>query len=129
MAEQGKRKSLSLKRPRVTSSEQENCTKSNKTVDRPQITSSDQEDSEKIETDNGPCATPCNPETSKKRDKTDDRYLFDVIFDDLTRLKEGECPANTEKNTEWVNKNFESWRSARNQRYPEEQYASNVHIF
>ena len=100
--------------------------KSNKRVDRPRATSSDQEDSEKIETDNGPRATPCDPETSKKHDKIDYRYLFDVTFDDLTRFKEGECPANTEKNTKWAIKIFESWRSARNQRYPEEQCASNV---
>ena len=71
--------------------------KSNKRVDRPRATLSDQEDSEKIEIDNGPRATPCDPETSKKHDKTDYRYLFDVTFDDLTRFKEGECPANTEK--------------------------------
>ena len=32
---------------------------------------------------------------------------------------EGECPANTAKNTDWAYKNFESWRTARNQRFPE----------
>ena len=32
-----------------------------------------------------------------RSDKTEDRYLFDVTFDDLVRFKEGECPANTEQ--------------------------------
>ena len=72
--------------------------------------SSNQENGEKSKADN-----------SKKSDKTDERYLFDVTFDDLNKFKEGECPANTEKNTEWVIRNFESWQSARNKRFPEEQ--------
>ena len=32
---------------------------------------------------------------------------------------EGECPANTAKNTDWTYNNFESWCTARNQQFPE----------
>ena len=119
MAEQRKGKSLSLKRPHVTVSDQENSKKTSETVDRQQVKltsiSSNQENGEKSKADN-----------SKKSDKTDERYLFDVTFDDLNKFKEGECPANTEKNTEWAIRNFEFWRLARNKRFPEEQCPPNV---
>ena len=82
--------------------------------------------SQKSIADNRPRATPLYHDNSKKSDRTDERYLFDVTFDDLSKFKEGECPANTEKNTEWAIRNFESWRSARNKRYPEEQCPPNV---
>ena len=74
-----------MKQLRVTSSDQESRTKSNKTVERAQVTLSDEEDSEKTKTDNRPRATLSHPENSKKSDKTDDRYLFDVTFDDLVK--------------------------------------------
>lgn len=125
-AEQRKGKSLSLKRRYVTLSDQESSKKSNKPIDRLQSTSSNQEKSEKSIADNRPRATPLYHDNSKKSDRTDERYLFDVTFDDLSKFKEGECPANTEKNTEWAIRNFESWRSARNKRYPEEQCPPNV---
>ena len=118
MAEQQKGKSLSLKRPHVALSDQESSKKSNKPIDRLQSTSSNQEKSEKSIADNRPHATPLYHNNSKKSDRTDERYLFDVTFNDLSKFKEGECPANTEKNTEWAIRNFESWRSARNKRYP-----------
>ena len=126
MAEQRKGKSLSLKRPHVMLSDQESSKKSNKPIDRLQSTSSNQEKSEKIIADNRPCGTPLYHGNSKKTDRMDERYLFDVTFYDLSKIKEGECPANTEKNTEWAIRNFESWRSARNKRYPEEQCPPNV---
>ena len=121
-----KGKSLSLKQPRVTLSDQENSKKANKAVDRPQVTSSNQENGEKSIEDNRQRATSFYHKNSKKGDKTDERYLFDVTFDDLNKFKEGECSANTEKNTEWAIRNFESWQSARNRRYPEEQCPPNV---
>ena len=104
----------------------DNSKKSNKPIDRLQSTSSNQEKSEKSIADNRPCATPLYHDNSKKSDRTDERYLFDVTFDDLSKFKEGERPTNTEKNTKWAIRNFESWRSARNKRYPEEQYPPNV---
>ena len=101
-----KGKSLSLKRPLVTLSDQENSKKANKAVDRPQVTSSNQENGEKSIEDNRQRATSFYHKNSKKGDKTDERYLFDVTFDDLNKFKEGECPANTEKNTEWAIRNL-----------------------
>ena len=126
MAEQQKGKLLSLKRPHVTLSDQESSKKSNKPIDRLQTTSSNQEKSEKSIADNRTHATPLYHDNSKKSDRIDERYWFEVTFDELSKFKEGECPANTEKNTEWVIRNFESWRSARNKRYPEEQCPPNV---
>jgi len=56
-------------------------------------------------------------EPAKKRkedDKDDERFPFDVTFEDLSKFKEGECPINPEKNTEWAFHNFKSWHMARN---------------
>jgi len=44
----------------------------------------------------------------------EERYSFDVTLDDIIKFKEGECPLNTVKNTEWAVHNFEAWRTARN---------------
>ena len=57
----------------------------------------------------------------KSKEADDERFSFDVTCEDLSKFKEGECPVNTEKNTEWAIRNFESWRMARNSRYPDEQ--------
>ena len=74
---------------------------------------SDSANSKKTKTDDKPRGTYSDQQSSKKvtRRMT---YLFDVTFDDLSKFKEGECPTNTEKNTKWAIKIFESWRSARN---------------
>ena len=131
MAEHRKAKSLSLKRPRVTSSDTETSTKKNKAVNRPPAaTSLDKENGKRNKTAEGPRAPPesiITMDNSKESDGKDDRYLFDVTNDDLVRFKEGECAANTENNTKWAIKNFESWRLARNQRYPDEQCSCNVY--
>ena len=61
----------------------------------------------------------------QKISKTEERYLFDVTLEDITKFKEGECPLNTEKNTEWAVRNFEAWQTARNKKF-EEQCSSNI---
>ena len=57
---------------------------------------------------------------SKKVDNSrrDDRFLFNVTLDDLNKFKEGESPANTIKNNMWALKNFQEWRVARNEAFP-----------
>ena len=65
-------------------------------------------------------------EPTKNSKEGDERFPFDVTFEDLGKFKEGECPLNTEKNTDWVFRNFESWRVARNRKYPNEQCPPNV---
>ena len=39
---------------------------------------------------------------------------------------EGECPANMAKTTDWAYKNLKSWRTARNQQFPEAQCPDDV---
>ena len=39
---------------------------------------------------------------------------------------EGECLANTVKNTDWAYKSFESWHTARNQQFAEAQCPDDV---
>ena len=46
-------------------------------------------------------------------------FPFDTTVNDLEKLMEGECPANTDKNNEWAYKNFTSWHAARNQQFPD----------
>jgi len=46
---------------------------------------------------------------------------FDTTVKELDAFKQGECPLNTTKNTEWALKNFEEWRVARNRNYTSEQ--------
>ena len=65
-------------------------------------------------------------ENEKKQKENTDRFSFDIDADDLSKYKEGGCPHNTEKNTEWALRNFEAWRIARNHKYPEEQCSSCV---
>jgi len=55
-----------------------------------------------------------------------DGFVFDVTIDDLAKFKEGETPVNTERNTEWVCLNFELWRVARNEKYPDDQCPEDV---
>ena len=48
-------------------------------------------------------------------------YRFDITCEELDAFKEGECPVNMAKNTEWALKNFEEWRIARSRKYYTEQ--------
>ena len=64
--------------------------------------------------------------TLKKTKEFDERFSFDVTTDDLTAFQKGECPANTAKSTDWVFRNFELWRTARNERYSTEQCPANI---
>ena len=59
------------------------------------------------------------PEIEEGKENINDRFPFDTTIDELEKLMEGKCSANTAKNTDWAYKNFESWRTARNQRFPE----------
>ena len=54
------------------------------------------------------------PEIEAGKENIDDRFPFDTTIDQLEKLMEGECLANTGKNTDWAYKNFESWRTTRN---------------
>jgi len=95
-------KSLQLKRPRRTKAD-ENCKEFN--------------DAECEVVQKRQCEAVQNPT---------ERYSFDVTCEELDAFKEGECPANTAKNTEWALKNFEEWRKARNGKYSTEQCPPNV---
>ena len=57
-------------------------------------------------------------EMEAEKENVGDRFSFDITSDELKKLMEGECLVNTDKNNEWAYKNFESWRTARNQRFP-----------
>ena len=46
------------------------------------------------------------------------RFVFEVTSDELNKLKEGYCLANTAKNNAWALKTFEEWRIARNSKFP-----------
>ena len=59
------------------------------------------------------------PKIEAEKENFDNRFSFDTTVDELEKLVEGECPANMAKNTDWVYNNFESWHTARNQRFPE----------
>ena len=48
----------------------------------------------------------------------DNRFSFDVTIEELDAFKEGDCPSNIVKNTEWAVRTFESWRTARNRNHP-----------
>ena len=82
---------------------------------RPRVASSKQQTSQEDEQDD-----------AKRLKEDDERFSFDVTFENLCRFKEGECPVNTEKNTEWAFRNFESWRVARNSRYSNDQCPASV---
>ena len=57
-------------------------------------------------------------ENEKKQKENTDRFSFEIDADDLSKYKEGSCPLNTEKNTEWAVRNYETWQIARNHKYP-----------
>ena len=61
-----------------------------------------------------------------ENNEREDRFVFDVMIDDLAKFKEGETPANTEKNTELVCRNFELWRIAQNNKCPDDQCPKDV---
>ena len=54
----------------------------------------------------------------KKVKDNDDRFSFDVTMEELDAFKEGDCPANTVKSTDWAVRTFESWRTVRNKKHP-----------
>ena len=43
-----------------------------------------------------------------------------------SRKEKKDSPAKMAKNTDWANKNFESWRTTRNQQFPKAQYPDDV---
>ena len=53
-------------------------------------------------------------------------HLILTTLDELEKLMEGACPVNTAKNNEWAYNNFESWRIARNKRFPKMQCPDDV---
>ena len=53
----------------------------------------------------------------KKVKDNDDRFSFDVTMEELDAFKEGDCPANTVKSTDWAVRTFESWRTVRNKKH------------
>ena len=59
------------------------------------------------------------PEIKTEKENLDDRFPFDTTADELEKPMEGECLANTAKNTDWAYNNFESWHTARNRQFPE----------
>ena len=67
-------------------------------------------------------------EPSNKTMKGDvsQRFTFEVTPDELSKLKEGDCPANTLKNNMWALKTFEEWRVTRNNRYPADLCPENI---
>ena len=62
-----------------------------------------------------------------------ERFSFnDVTIEELDAFKEGDCPTNTAKNTEWVVRTFEVWRTARNKKHlldlcPSELFSTKGH--
>ena len=62
-------------------------------------------------------------EMEAEKENIGDRISFDAASDELM---EGECPVNTAKNNEWAYENFESWCTARNQRFPKMCCSDNV---
>jgi len=53
-----------------------------------------------------PCDKSANERSDSKKEKEnnekEDRFIFDVMIDDLAKFEEGETPANTEKNAKWA---------------------------
>ena len=66
------------------------------------------------------------PEIEAGKENIDDHFPFDTTIDELEKLMEGECLANTAKNTDWVYKNFKSWRITRNKRFPKARCPDDV---
>jgi len=57
---------------------------------------------------------------------TEERFSFDMDDEELKDMKGDWCPANTLKNNEWAMRNFETWRSARNKRFPDDKCPDDV---
>ena len=53
-------------------------------------------------------------EMDAEKENMCDRFSFNITVDELEKLMEVECPANTAKNNEQAYNTFESWRTARN---------------
>ena len=64
---------------------------------------------------NGDCLEPCR---KVMKGDCSERFAFKVMPDQLSKLKEGVCLANTLKNNTWALKTFEEWWVTRNNRYP-----------
>ena len=62
---------------------------------------------------------------NSKGDIDADRFDFDTTLEELDTFKEGSCPANTAKNTEWAVRTVEQWRAARNLKYLFDQCPAN----
>ena len=62
---------------------------------------------------------------NSKGDIDADRFDFDTTLEELDTFKEGSCPANTAKNTEWAVRTVEQWRAARNLKYSSDQCPAN----
>ena len=56
----------------------------------------------------------------------EDCFAFDIGDGELSNMKSGTCPSNTLKNNEWARRTFETWRSERNKRFPEDKCPDNV---
>ena len=69
----------------------------------------------RLRTDTAKSVLPDQKKTVKNHD--DSRFSFDVTIEELDAFKEGDCPTNTLKNTEWALKTFESWRTTRNKNH------------
>ena len=50
--------------------------------------------------------------SEKTKKHNDECFDFNVTSEDLSKFMEGEIPANTEKSTTWVVRNFEEWRKS-----------------
>ena len=49
------------------------------------------------------------------------RFAAFVTDEQVAALSKGVTPANTDKSTKWAVNNFEAWKEARNQKYPDDQ--------
>lgn len=68
----------------------------------------------------------CVKKTGSVKLSADDRFVFDIDDEELSKMKEGTCPSNTLKNNEWAMRTFETWRSQRNKRFLEDKCPDNV---
>jgi len=57
------------------------------------------------------------------------RFNFNVTLEELDSFKEGICPENTAKITEWALHNFETWRNLHNDRHPKDLCASDLFYY
>ena len=59
--------------------------------------------------------------TGSVKVSAEDRFVFDINDEELSNMKDGTCPSNTLKNNEWARRTFETWRTERNKRFPEDK--------